>query len=530
MRRARRRAGILLLVLGLAALAGCGEVQPQTEVVCEGCVGGVERAGAETGHPVAVEESATHIYLQRAGDARVQARLSLSGPGADAVRRNETLRERIAAAVAGPSGDESAATGHATRPAFQREDLRVSVDADELLVTYRVRNVTTRRFGATISQRFYRYDGENHATELAADEPFFLATDRLVVHGPPGTRPLVEPANATTRGEVLVWDDGVVDPRTYLVFGSGWAGGASGAGGRVLGHAAVATEVFAWAAPQAIAGIVVPTPMLLFLTLLLAVRYPGHVTSRGGWNPRSDAMFWVLVGASTFVLVGLAGLLVHWIVAVVGAVGAGLLVGVAWLVFHESDPAQAMASGSGGGSRAAGGDPIAPRGDSGAGGGAPGADASDLTVDAGGQSAGDTASVNRDRERESIESSTLRPGRWTVAAAGVSVLALVVVTVVVAADYGATYGRLVPWIAVLVPFLAFPALGFAVTRPARGDLRSVVVVAVTAVPWLVAFPLAVTGGNDWGAAFLLPLIWGVLAGFPGVLLFYAALGISSRWL
>ncbi|PSQ35259.1 hypothetical protein BRD11_02760 [Halobacteriales archaeon SW_12_69_24] len=97
----RRRVALAVVVVAVLALAGCSRPPPEAEVVCDGCVGGIEETAEETNRSITVEDSVTHVYLRDSGDARVEARMTLSGADADDLRVNDsllaTVRERIEA-------------------------------------------------------------------------------------------------------------------------------------------------------------------------------------------------------------------------------------------------------------------------------------------------------------------------------------------------------------------------------------------------------------------------------------------------
>jgi hypothetical protein len=298
---------------------------------------------------------------------------------------------------------------------------------------------------------------------------------------------MLRPAGASVEGETLVWSGGdTVDTRTYLVFGSGVAGG-------VHARAVVATEVFLWATPTAVVGAVVPTFLLFSLTVLFALRYPGYVTD--GWDVRRDPLCWGLAGGSLTCLAAVSGLIVHSLVALVFLVATPVAVVGVWLVVRPDD---AAILGSDGGDDADDGDD----------GRAP--EATEPT-----------------HGTESVVTG-LAPGQRTLLATAGSVAAVLVVTAVVAADYRATVTGPVAIAAGIVPFVAFPTLGYAVTLPDRTDLRSALVVAASAAPWLAAFPLSVQGGTEAFGPLVLTFLWGLGAALVGLGLFYGVLWVATR--
>jgi len=512
----RRRVVAALVVVGVLALAGCSGPVTKTEVVCDDCVGAVAETASETNRSITVEESVTHVYLRQSGDARVEARMSLAGADVDDLRVNESLLATVRRAIESGT-DEQYGYGYddygydygygPTRPAFQREDLAVTMEGRELVVTFRAANVTQRRLGATLSNYFYRADGmEARPDEVAPEEPWEIGTGRLVVHPPEGSEPLVRPPAATVEGDTLVWEGGeTVDTRTYLVFGSGVAGG-------LHARIVIATEVFLWATPVAVFGAVVPTVLLFCLTALFALRYPGYVTD--GWDVRRDLLFWALVGASLTLLATLAGFVVHSLLALALLVATPVVVAGVWVVVRPED-ASILGSNEVPDEPEAEADPPAEEGHAG-------------TETVGEPPVGgDPASPGDAAESESVVAG-LSPGQRTFVAIAGSVAAVLVVTAVVAADYRATITGPVAVAAGIVPFVAFPTLGYAVTLPDRADLRSALVVAATAAPWLAAFPLSVQGGTETLGALVVTFLWGLGATLVGLVLFYCVLWVATR--
>jgi len=528
----RRRLVGAVAVVAVLALAGCGGPAPKTEVVCEDCSSGVEETADATNRSIAVEESVTHVYLAESGDARVEARMALSGADVDDLRTNETLLASVRDAITYEESDRydyqygyEGGYGYGpSRPAFQREDLAVRMAGSELVVTYRAANLSRRRLGATFSNYFYRADGQEIPRELEPGEPWHIATDRLVVHGPDGTAPIHRPPEATVEGDTLVWQGGeTIDTRTYLVFGGGAAGG-------VHARIVVASEVFLWATPIALFGAVVPTVVLFGLSAVFALRYPGYVTD--GWSVRSDPLFWaVLCVSATLVATILAavftgsGLLALAVVVLL----PGLVGGLWWVVRPDDAAILGGTDGSDGREEAtrepaesSAGDPVRPSDDP--------VQSDEDSVQLGGDPdppTGESASRAEDTEPTGVVSG-IAPGQRTLLAVGGSVAAVLVVTALVAADYRAVYAG---WVAVgagIVPLLALPVLGYTVTVPERSDLRGATVVVTSAAPWLVAFSLAVRGGNEVLTAPFLAFLWGFGAILVGLPLFYGMLWLATR--
>lgn len=186
----RRRLVAATVVVALLALAGCNGPVPRTEVVCDGCVAAVEETADATGRSIVVEGSVTHVYLRESGGARVEARMTLSGADADDFRANDTLLASVRDAVEDGVADAGDSYGY---------DDGYGYDGSDLAVTFRAPNVSQSRLGATLSTYFYRADGDDLPDEVRPKEPWSVGTDRLVVHGPEGTEPLLSPERATRR-------------------------------------------------------------------------------------------------------------------------------------------------------------------------------------------------------------------------------------------------------------------------------------------------------------------------------------------
>ncbi|PSP92792.1 hypothetical protein BRC78_02655 [Halobacteriales archaeon QH_8_68_33] len=511
----RRRVALAVVVVAVLALAGCSRPPPEAEVVCDGCVGGIEETAEETNRSITVEDSVTHVYLRDSGDARVEARMTLSGADADDLRVNDsllaTVGERIEAGGTETEeyGDEYGYGYERSRPALPRADLTAEMDGTELVVTYTAENLSHTGLGATLSTHFFRADGDTLPDEQDPDEPWHIGTDRLVVHGPDGTEPLVEPPDATAEGSRLVWDgDDRIDTRTYLVYGNG------GPGGGVRARAAIGIEVFTWAAPPAFFGAIVPTALLFGVTLLYGLYYPGRV--EGSWRAREDGLCWASVGGTVTVLAAVAGMLVEPTLSLVLIVVVPVTVAALWWVFGRDAADEPDEADEPDGSTDA--EPATAEGAS------DGETAAGTTTDAH-DFAGD---VEPEPPALDAGDAGMAPGFRTLLAVAASLGAVLVVTVLVAVDYRATYTGTVALAAGAVPFLAFPVLAYAVTRPDRADLRSALVVVTAAAPWLAAFPLAVRGGTETLGALAITFVWGVGVVFVGIVLFYVVLWVVTR--
>ncbi|QLH82635.1 hypothetical protein [Halosimplex pelagicum] len=472
----RRLAVACLLVAALALLAGCSGPAPEQEVICHGCVDAVENVTGGSG-TATVEESVTHVRLQESGDARFVARLEVGDDGETDATTADRVVERIEALER---------TSYDTRPAFERRDLDARVTGDEVLVTYSVGGMTERRFGVTVTDRFYRADGRGRSDEVDHG-PFQIGTDRLVVDGPDGTSPLVGVPGATVKDDRVVWTGNEVSTRSYLVFGD--------SGGEVRGRTAVAANVIEWAGPQALLASALPVAVLGALAIGFAYRYPRRVAD--GWNPRDDSLFKALALGPFAVPVGIAAL---WQLPVPTVDTAVLLAVVTGVVLT----ARAVRSDDG----------------------------DDVEDDS-------DAAPARESTADSRPPAPRRPigqrlaegefgGRGVVYAVVLSATAVAAVTAAVAADFEGDYLGFVWLAAAALPLFAFTALGYLVTDRERTPHRVVAVAAAATAPWLVMFTAIVNGDeviSDLLGMILVPL--GQLAG--GVLLFYAALWLTTRY-
>jgi hypothetical protein len=326
-----------LLALGalalLAVLAGCGAPEPAPSV-CYGCTD--DGAGRALPPNASTGESVTHLYLEpeSGDDPRVVARTRVGLETAEELRgnasRREAVRERVLATRApdtdGPGGQGSTPTpryeGTDGRPvypvaAFEARDLSVRTESDALVVSFRVGGVPGLEPGETpplIRQgvgdavqvdRFDVRDGRNPHPENAG-HAYRLATDRLVVHAPPGTRPVVTPEAATVRGDTVVLRSLPAD--TNLVFAPG------GTGGTLAAHATLTADTLGWVVPDSFWVALLPT---LQLGLLLGGLRAGR---RGGTR--------YAVGALLLALLLTLGPLAL-ILGPFGLVGVGLVLAVA---------------------------------------------------------------------------------------------------------------------------------------------------------------------------------------------------------
>lgn len=302
----RRRVVATLALLALVALAGC-ETVPDPGTVCSGCAEMTDRTDN-----VSVDDSVTHFYIDREGDARVEARMHLSGSGVEALRNDPGKLQALVRRIDEGYGD----------PAFERRNLTGRMDGDTLVVTYHVSDVAERRFGTVVVDAFYKYDGDGPEDSDTYEYPFRLSTDRLVVHGPDGTRSLVAPSDATSDNGRVTWTGDEVSPRTYVVFGTNGA----------LARPAIALEVLIWAGESAVSGALFLGVPLVGLASVFAFYYPRRLDD--GWNPRDD---WLL-GAH----LALGGLFfAHFLfLPMLGDIGGlltlGLLALVVW-IFRPDD-------------------------------------------------------------------------------------------------------------------------------------------------------------------------------------------------
>jgi hypothetical protein len=220
----------------------------------------------------------------------VEARTRLDPETADELRRNASRRRAVLRAVSSTrsaaldveSGPERPTPTYESPdglpgypvPAFADRDTAVSVDDEALVVAFEVAGVPDEDpeepappladrglGGAVLVDRFDVRDGRN--PHPMNDEPFAyrLATDRLVVHAPPGTRPVVAPESATVRGDRVVLRSLPTD--TNLVFAP------AGVGGTLAAHATLTVDTLGWVVPDSFW--VAVLPLLQFGLLLRGI-------------------------------------------------------------------------------------------------------------------------------------------------------------------------------------------------------------------------------------------------------------------
>lgn len=283
----RRRLLLFVAVAVLAALAGCGGAEP-APTVCHGCTGDDT---AEALPPNATTgESVTHLYLDpAANDApRVEARMAVDAETASSLRFNATRREALREAAldargggtsgsaAGASADRDGTTptpryegtdGRRVYPvsAFEARELSVTAADEAYVVDYRVAGIpdlepdetpslaTEGVGGAVLVDRFDVRDGRNPHPDNGG-HAYRLATDRLVVHAPPGTRPVVAPENATVREDAVVLRSVPAD--TELVFAP------AGTTGTLAAQLTLTSDRLGWVVPDALWIAAIPTLQL----------------------------------------------------------------------------------------------------------------------------------------------------------------------------------------------------------------------------------------------------------------------------
>lgn len=476
----RRRLLTLGALLVLVALAGCGEPRPAPEV-CYGCSEG----GATQALPADADTDAnvTHLYMDPSGPAQVEARTTLDPATADELRRNASRRQavltamssaRSAAVTAEPEDRDSTPTYRSDDglpgypvPAFADRDATVNVDDDALVVAFEVAGVPNEDpddpappladrglGGAVLVDRFDVRDGRN--PHPMNDEPFAygLTTDRLVVHAPPGTRPVVAPENATVYEDRVVLESLPAD--TSLVFAP------SGTDGTLAAHATLTADALGWVVPDSFWVALLPT---LQLSLLLGGLRAGR---EGGLRYAVGALLLALL----LTVAPLALLL-----GPLGAVGVGLVLLAAGYLLWRGGRAGDEADGDG-------------------------------TDDPG---------HDGDGRLPSLGALRAGAASWAVPVAGVVAVAAVL-TVVAAAATGGPVSGLLFLGGGLLPVAGAAGLGRLdageLDRPRR---RQLLTLAVLVAPWLLAIG-HVSGREmpDSLEATVLVLVWGTgitLVGF-----------------
>jgi hypothetical protein len=484
----RRRLVAAAVVIAAGALAGC-PTSSETEVVCDGCVSAVERTASETNRSITVEESVTHVHLRKSGDARVEARITLTGADIGDLRTNATFLGTVGDQIASRTVDGGARYDPETRPAFRRTDLSLGINGSVLAVSYRATNVSRRRLGTTLVTHFYRADGDTLPDEQEPRDPWVIATDRLVVHAPDGTEPLLHPPGTTVEGRALAWDgNGTVSTRTYLVFGP------DSSRERLLGRIVVGSEVARWGGYPAASDATLPTVFLCGLAILLSSKYSGRVDD--GWDPEYDTLYAAFDGMTGLLVT--ATVVTAFVAIVAGpaiAIVAGGFSFFAWMSMQSAGESDQH----------------------------PRTRPATETSDRGTHTDRDVDSDSSTRWATDLFASVTErvpSPDWRSFLANTAPLSVVLVlTAFVAADYRAAFAGWVAVVAGLVPLVTLPALGYFVTRPDRAAVRTGLIVSTAASPWLVAFPLVVQRGSTP----ILPFLWGASAGLLGTLLFYAVL-------
>jgi len=506
-RRRRQCAGILVVML--AALAGCNGTTPPTGVVCEGCVAGIEQTAADQNYSVSVGESVTNIYVYSNGSAAAEARIELTGDGVDELRANGSFVDGIVTA-----GDEQP---RETRSAFDRSDLDVQFDGSTAVVTYRIPEFGERRLGGTVfSDRFFRGDGEGPSTDAYFDEDVEIATDRLAVHSPERMRPVVTPPDTERNDGAVVFDDRTVPDRTYLVFGP------AGPDGKLLGRIVVALDVFNWAGSAAATIAALPTVLLGGLSVALWRGYVGSAAEN--WRPSRDRTLWTLSGFLGVVAVWVTVGIFFGGTVIPATAAAGTLAAFAGLWLSVGRPMDSADETDRLDERTD--DASRDRGPKTEGIGAAEQNGVPVTarVDGVGSSQdGDFADPVWMGRRWPFP----RPRR-TVGGI-LTTLGVAAATIgLVAADWT---GRTALWAsgaAALLPFLAMPVLGYGVAVSERFEFRATALTATALSPAVLGFSWLVHAGARSVVPSVGTFAWAVVATLVCPLLFYVTLWVTKR--
>jgi len=549
--RGRLLAGVALVAV-VMALAGCSGPASKSEVVCDDCVDAIEHTAEETNRSIRVTESVTQMRLCSDGNGRVVARMTVEGSDVSALRTNETLLERIRTGIAADAversdqlEDENSETtvpadgDDGTRPAFQRQNLTASLEGKQFVVRYMAVDVVDNHVGGTtLSNTFFREGERERADEDDADAPIRIATDRLVVRGPDGSQPLIDPPGASTDGDRVIWTSEEISTRSYLAFGD------ANPVGRAAARAALVGDVFAWSGLSVLFIAAIPTLLLAPGAGWMAVAYTRRV-ERDDWRLQTDSTMWFVGGTILTVGALFAGVFGGSPISVVlGGLGGFALFVLAWLVVnstsaesggteaatvrqHPSDGSEApVSSGRHDGLQ---GVDLRSR--------ETGPESSADTAD--GEQAADAWSERiRSRQRgwrdriQSLEPSTWHTAidRREVAAVACVLLATLLVSVTVANDVVQTeIAGAIVYGSALLPVLAMGALGHLVTDPTRSAARAAVVTAVAVSPSLVAGAILVDHGSDMLLLVLIAtFFWGICRVVIGYLAFYLVLGLSIQ--
>lgn len=493
--RSRRR----LLVLGgvalLAVLAGCGGPQPAPEV-CYGC--GDDGAGQALPENATTDDRVTHLVLRPAdgGPPRVRTWTETDLDTAAEVRENASRREAVREAILAARNPDRAVDGTATTPtpryggadgrplypvpAFEARDLVVRGSSDGFAVEFRVAGIpgvapaetpplVQRGYaGAVLVDRFDVRDGRNPHPDNEG-HAYSIATGRLVVHAPPGTRPVVAPESAT------VYEDRVVlrslPAGTNLVFAP------PGSAGTLAAHATLTADRLDWVVPDSFWVALLPT---IQLALLL-----GGIRAGGASGTR------YAVGALVLALLLTLGPLAL-LLGPLGLVGVGVvLVVAAALLWRAGRPED------------------------------------DGDEDAGGEASAPDGATDGSRLPSGSElRAGLRP--WAAPVTGVAAVAVVLTVAAAAADPSPVHGLLFLG-GGLLPLVGTVGLGrLEGVGAVRPRLRRLAVLTVLVGPWLLA--VGHVGGRDLPDSIettALVLVWGTGVTLCGYVSYRLAARFSS---
>jgi hypothetical protein len=208
-----RGAGLRVLfvaaLVGIILLSAVGSPvsgRPPPQAVCGVCSDTLVDTADENGVAIGVTESSLTIQIDQSGTGHWTARVTLTGAGVETLREDQSLRDRVVQRVY--------ERGYVA--VEEPKSLTTSMNGDTLLVEYEVPDMAHESAGGVyVVDFFYWHGGEARW--------FYLAADSMTMRGPPGTVVSHAPADATSDGDVVTWEesDQQYDPlgvRSHVVF------------------------------------------------------------------------------------------------------------------------------------------------------------------------------------------------------------------------------------------------------------------------------------------------------------------------
>ena len=196
----------LVGVILFSAVGSPVSARPPPHAVCGVCSDALVDAAAENGVAIDLVESSLTIQIDQSGTGHWTARVTLTGPGVETLRENQSLRDQIVQRVY--------ERGYVA--VEEPQSLTTSMNGSTLLVEYEVPDMAHESAGGVyVVDFFYWHGGEARW--------FYLAADLMTIRGPPGTVVSHAPADTTSDGDAVTWEgsDQRYDPlgvRNHVVF------------------------------------------------------------------------------------------------------------------------------------------------------------------------------------------------------------------------------------------------------------------------------------------------------------------------